>query len=228
MPNSTDETLGRRFAGYLFDLDGTLVDTAPDIDAALNVALTDAGLPTVDESLTRHWVGHGSRVLVEQALTFHGVPERIQDAASMDAMLATFIEYYGAHIADHSALYPGTLETLSRLGERGAGLAVVTNKLEVLSRRVLDALDLTRHFQAIVCGDTLPVSKPDPAPALHACQVLGVDAADSLFVGDSNTDVECARAAGCAVVCMRDGYNHGTPAEQLGADAVIDSLSELI
>jgi phosphoglycolate phosphatase len=228
LPNSTDETLQRRFSGYLFDLDGTLVDTAPDIDAALNVALTDAGLPTVDESLTRHWVGHGSRVLVEQALTFHGVPERIEDTASMDAMLATFIEYYGAHIADHSALYPGTLETLSRLRQRGAGLAVVTNKLEVLSRRVLDALDLTRHFQVIVCGDTLPVSKPDPGPALHACQVLGIDAGDSLFVGDSTTDVECARAAGCAIVCMRDGYNHGTPAEQLGADAVIDSLSELI
>ena len=117
--------------------------------------------------------------------------------------------------------YPGTLETLSRLGDRGAGLAVVTNKLEVLSRQVLDALDLTHHFKAIVCGDTLPVSKPDPGPALHACEVLGIDIADSLFVGDSNTDVECARAAGCAIVCMRYGYNHGTPAEQLGADAVI-------
>jgi phosphoglycolate phosphatase len=228
LPSSTDETLQRRFSGYLFDLDGTLVDTAPDIDAALNVALADAGLPTVDESLTRHWVGYGSRVLVEQALTFHGVPELIEDSAAMDAMLATFITYYGAHIADHSEPYPGTLETLIHLGERGAGLAVVTNKLEVLSRRVLDALDLTHHFKAIVCGDTLPVTKPDPGPALHACDVLGVDVADSLFVGDSNTDVECARAAGCAIVCVRDGYNHGTPAEQLGADAVIDSLSELI
>lgn len=228
MPNSTNETLQRRFSGYLFDLDGTLVDTAPDIDAALNVALADAGLATVDESLTRHWVGHGSRVLVEQALTFHGVPELIQDAAAMDAMLATFIAYYSAHIADHSQTYPGTVETLEKLGERGAGLAVVTNKLEALSRQVLDALDLTQHFKAIVCGDTLPVSKPDPAPALHACQILGIEVANSLFVGDSNTDVECARAAGCAIVCMRDGYNHGTPAEQLGADAVIDSLSELI
>ena len=227
MPSSA-KTLQRRFSGYLFDLDGTLVDTAPDIDAALNVALADAGLPTVDESLTRHWVGHGSRVLVEQALTFHGVPELVEDTATMDAMLATFIGYYSAHIADHSEPYPGTLDTLARLGERGAGLAVVTNKLEVLSRQVLDALDLTQHFKAIVCGDTLPVNKPDAGPALHACEVLGIDVADSLFVGDSNTDVECARAAGCAIVCMRDGYNHGTPAEQLGADAVIDSLSELI
>ncbi len=228
MPSSTNATLQRRFSGYLFDLDGTLVDTAPDIDAALNAALADAGLPTVDESLTRHWVGHGSRMLVEQALTFHGVPELIEDTAAMDAMLATFIAYYGAHIADHSELYPGTRETLKRLGERGAGLAVVTNKLQALSHRVLDALDLAHHFQVIVCGDTLPVAKPDPGPALHACQVLGVEVADTLFVGDSHTDVECARAAGCAIVCMRDGYNHGTPAEQLGADAVIDSLSELI
>ena len=228
MPDSTDGMLQRRFSGYLFDLDGTLVDTAPDIDAALNVALADAGLPTVDESLTRHWIGHGSRVLVEQSLTFHGVPELIQDAAAMDGMLATFIAYYGAHIADHSETYPGTLETLEKLGERGAGLAVVTNKLDALTRQVLDALDLTRHFKAIVCGDTLSVSKPAPGPALRACEILGVEVADSLFVGDSTTDVECARAAGCAIVCMRDGYNHGTPAEQLGADAVIDSLNELI
>ena len=203
--------LARRYVAYLFDLDGTLVDTAPDINRALNTALHSAGCAAVDESLTRHWIGYGSRVVLEQALTHHGVPERISDDALMARLLRIFIDHYSAHIADFSRPYPGVVDTLRTLTARGARLAVVTNKLTGLSTQVLAALDLDRYFSTLVCGDTLPQRKPDAEPALYACRFLDAATADALFVGDSLTDVETARAAGCPVVCVRDGYNHGTP-----------------
>ena len=146
----------------------------------------------------------------------------------MQYLLSVFVEHYSAHIADASRIYPGVVEALTGLQARGAGLAVVTNKLTGLSVQLLEALDLVHYFTAIVCGDTLPQRKPDAEPAQHACRLLGSPPTTTLFVGDSSTDVETARAAGCRVVCVRDGYNHGTPAEQLGADAVIDSLIELL
>jgi len=139
-----------------------------------------------------------------------------------------FIEHYRAHIADATRPYPGVVEALNGLVQRGARLAVVTNKLGSLSEQLLVALHLRPLFAAVVGGDTLPQRKPDAEPALFACTQMHVTASDVLFVGDSATDVETARAAGCAVVCVRDGYNHGTPAEQLGADGVIDSLIALL
>jgi phosphoglycolate phosphatase len=146
----------------------------------------------------------------------------------MQQLLSIFIEHYSAHIADASRIYPGVVETLTRLKADGAQLAVVTNKLTGLSVQLLEALGIAHFFAAIVCGDTLPQRKPDAEPAQHACRLLGSPPKQALFVGDSRTDVETARAAGCPVVCVRDGYNHGTPAEALGADAVIDSLIELL
>jgi len=223
-----ESVLARRYGAYLFDLDGTLVDSVPDINGALNAALTAGGYPPVVEDLTRLWVGFGSRVLLERALTHHHAAQRIADTAHMQELLSVFIGYYSAHIADSSRIYPGVLAALTGLHEAGSGLAVVTNKLTGLSVQLLEALDLARYFRAVVGGDTLPQRKPDAAPAWHACRALGCEPTDSLFVGDSTTDVETARAAGCPVVCLRDGYNHGTPADQLGADAVIDSLIELL
>ncbi|NJN52946.1 MAG: phosphoglycolate phosphatase [Gammaproteobacteria bacterium] len=205
-----------------------MVDSAPDIGAALNVAMAAAGLPGVNESLTRHWIGHGSRVLLEQALSHHGRAELLRDEATVSKLLAVFIDHYKAHIADVGQPYAGVVETLTTLQRRGVGLAVVTNKLTGLSQQVLQALDLRAYFDIVVCGDTLAVSKPNAAPALHACAALGVAPADALFVGDSITDVDTARNAGCPVVCVRDGYNHGTPADALGADGVIDSFTELL
>jgi phosphoglycolate phosphatase len=220
--------LARRYSAYLFDLDGTLVDSAPDINGALNAALAAGGYPSVAESLTRHWVGFGSRVLLEHALTHHHAADRITDATHTQHLLSVFIEHYGAHIADASRVYPGVVAALTDLKARGAGLAIVTNKLTGLSVALLEALNLAHFFAAVVGGDTLPLRKPDAAPARHACRLLGCTPMDSLFVGDSTTDVETARAAGCPVVCVRGGYNRGTPAEQFGADAVIDSLIELL
>lgn len=220
--------LARRYPAYLFDLDGTLIDSAPDIKGALNAALDGDGYADVDETLTRQWVGHGSQALLERALTHHNASYRITDEVFMARMLKRFVEHYSAHIADNSRPYPGVIEALQELRSRGARIAVVTNKLTGLSRQLLEELGLDAYFDAIVCGDSLPQRKPDAAPARYACRLLNCAPGDSLFVGDSVTDVETARAAGCPVVCLRDGYNHGTPAEQLGADAVIDSLIELL
>jgi phosphoglycolate phosphatase len=213
----------KRYRGYLFDLDGTLVDTAPDLNAALNLALAAEGFEPVDEALPRHWVGHGAQVLAEQALAHVGGPtERV------DVLRDAFIHHYRRHIAVYSRPYPAVTETLAALQAVGARLAVVTNKRTDLSLPLLEALDLAGWFHSIVCGDTAARPKPAPDPALHACAELGLAPAEVLFVGDSTTDVVCARAAGCDVVCVADGYNHGIPAAELGADAVIASFRDLL
>ncbi len=211
------------YAGYLFDLDGTLVDTAPDINAALNSALTGQGAKPVDEALTRHWVGHGARALVAQAIQDQKLAEDLADP-----LFEAFLEYYQGHLSVLSAPYPGVLETLQALKERGARMAVVTNKLKLFTEPLLAELELTTYIDAIVCGDTTANPKPAPDMALHSCKLLGVEPAQALFVGDSAADVGCARAAGCPVVVVRDGYNHGTPAAELGADAVIESFLDLV
>ena len=211
------------YPGYLFDLDGTLVDTAPDINAALNYALASRGCPGVDEAVTRHWVGHGARVLVTQAIERNNL-----DDGLLDELVAVFIEFYENNIATHSRPYPGVIKTLDTLRSRGAVLAVVTNKLTRFSVPLLAALELDPYFSAIVCGDTTSKSKPAAEPALHACDQLAVPPEEALFVGDSETDVACARAACGPVVVVRDGYNHGTPASELGADGVIESFYDLV
>lgn len=213
----------KAYTGYLFDLDGTLVDTAPDINVALNHALAVAGLDGVEESLTRHWVGHGGQVLVEQALRQQNGPHDLVTAVARD-----FIGYYEAHIADLSLPYPDVVESLRALKQRGARLAVVTNKRTRLSVPLLQALDLAHLFHAVICGDTAARPKPAADPALHACAALGVNVAEALFVGDSDADVACARAAGCPVVVVADGYNHSIPADELGADSVINSFRDLV
>ncbi len=213
----------RDYPGYLFDLDGTLVDTAPDINAALNHVLANSGYASVSESLTRHWVGHGARACLTQALEHNEVPEHL-----IDEMLASFLERYHAHVADLSKPYPGAVETLQTLLDRGARLGVVTNKHSKLATKLLDELELTEFFACTICGDSTPHPKPAADPTLLACQKLDLPPADVLFVGDSTTDVASARAAGCAIVCVPEGYNHGVPATELGADAIIDSLQDLV
>ena len=211
------------YPGYLFDLDGTLVDTAPDINAALNQALNGHGLPGVTEALTRHWVGHGARALIDQALA----SQRLAHDPT-ESILEAFLDHYRAHIAERSRPYAGVDTALDSLRSRGARLGVVTNKRTDLSEPLLAALRLDRYFDVIVCGDTAAAPKPAADPAIFACSALALATADTLFVGDSDTDVACARAAGCPVVVVRDGYNHGVPASELGADAVIESFFDLV
>ena len=211
------------YEAYLFDLDGTLVDSAPDIHAALNHTLKGQGLPQVELSLTRDFVGMGSRALITRAMNHHGIED-----ANPEPMLEEFLNYYENNIAVHSKPFPGTRKTLSILRERGARLSVVTNKYIGLSELVLTQLELRAYFTCVVGSETTPNPKPAADPALYACRELGVAPENALFIGDASPDVGCARAAGCEVVVRREGYNNGVPATELGADAVIDEISELL
>lgn len=215
----------KRYSAYLFDLDGTLIDTAPDLNRALNHTLEHASLPTVDESLTRHWIGHGVRAMLTAALA-HAKTE--PSNAEFEALVDVFLDHYKAHIADVSTPYDGVVEALEVLAADAIPCAVVTNKIGELTEPLLTALGLSRFFAAIIAGDTAPEPKPAAAPALLACERLGVPAAAALFVGDSAADVGCARAAGCPVVVCEYGYNHGIAPESLGADRVIATFLDLV
>ena len=213
------------YEAYLFDLDGTLVDSAPDIGAALNYSLQQASLPVVSLDLVRHWIGHGSRTLVRQALLHRQMqPEN----RLIDQLLGPFLSYYVEHIADHSQLYPNTMATLLELKQRGARLAIVTNKLTELSLPLLTALDLKAHFDLIVCGDTTAKPKPAPDPIQHVLDLFKVAPEQALMIGDSDADIGAARAARVDVVCLRDGYNHGVDVASLNPDKVVDSIKELL
>lgn len=211
------------YAGYLFDLDGTLVDSAPDLHEALNATLAFAGADSVDESLTRHWVGHGSEMLINEALRFQGRKEK----ASKE-MVQFFLDDYHSHIATNSKLYPGVERVLDTLRTRGAKLAVVTNKYENLAKAVLHELNLNERIDVLVANETAPKPKPSADPALAAVKKLGLNIEDVLFIGDAPPDVGCARAAGCPIVCVSYGYNQGTNPKDLGADHVIDHLTDLL
>lgn len=217
----------QNFDAYLFDLDGTLVDTAPDINAALNHSLTLAGYAGVDLALTRHWVGFGSRMLLQQALQHY----QLEDAElnrQTDKMLPEFLAYYSQNLARHSQLYPTVESTLIALHKRGAKLAVVTNKLTQLSEPLLEQIGLMKFFDLVVCGDTAAAPKPDPAPVQYCLDKFELSPQQALFVGDSDTDVNAANAAGVPVVCVADGYNHGVDVATLKVDGVIQSFAELL
>lgn len=222
---SEEQGWHRAYAGYFFDLDGTLIDTAPDLMAALNFSLEQAGFRHVDEQLTRHWVGHGARVLIEQALQHM---DQTANEQAIESALNTFLEYYKAHIAEHSTIYPTVITTLRALRARGAKLAVVTNKRTDLTEPLLAETGMTQWFDLVVCGDTTPVPKPAAEPVIYGLTQLGLNSKEVLFVGDSQTDVLAARAADTAVVCVRDGYNQGIDVASLNPDGIIDEFSELL
>ena len=213
------------YRNYLFDLDGTLIDTAPDLDRALNYSLADAGLSGVDESLTRQFVGNGARVMIEQALGHHG-HEPVQTL--VDDIQTVFLDYYAQHCADASKPYPEVIDVLSVLKDKGANLGVVTNKKRSFSLTILEGLDMMHFFQCVVGGDTAAQPKPDPSPIFLCLEEMGQTAQDTLFVGDSVTDVNAALNARLPVVCVRDGYHQGVDLSAAGATAMIDTFAELL
>lgn len=219
-------TAAPRYAAYLFDLDGTLIDTAPDINAAANAALGSFGYQEIDLALTRRFVGHGGRVLLASALESQG--ETGVDADTAEQLYRAFLSHYEAHISDLSLPYDGVTETLQNLSASGVPLAVITNKLEGLSDKLLKEMDMRDFFEVLVGLDTLSEHKPHPMPVLHACNLLSTSPGDALFVGDSATDVATARAAGCDVACVNYGYSGGSRPEELGADQLIESFLELL
>jgi len=207
----------------IFDLDGTLVDTSPDLTAALNAVLTAAGRKPLPEIEVRHLVGRGARVLIERGMAATGEPA---DEALVPKLFQDFLDYYGAHIADRSKPFPGAEKAVRRLAADGHPLGICTNKPEALSFKLMDALRLRSLFPVILGADSQPYRKPDPRHLLDTIAKLGGDRSDAVLVGDSETDVKTARAAGVPIVLVSFGYTE-IPVRELGADAVIDHFDRL-
>lgn len=218
---------GRPLAGVLFDLDGTLLDTASDIARALNRALAESGLEPLPVSEVSRMIGRGSPILIERAVAARG---RVMGEADQAALLERFFHHYGELEETNESdaqPYPGVSETLRCLHEHGMRMAVVTNKHQRFASGLLHRLDLMRWIGVIVGGDTCERRKPDPQPLLFACESLAVPPAQALMVGDSINDVTAARAALIPILCVPYGYNEGQDPRSLACDGMIDTLADL-
>ncbi len=212
------------FPPLLFDLDGTLVDTAPDLLGAVNAVLVGEGRPTIDPQSLRQMVGQGARVLIERAMAATG--ESISPEL-LPALVNRFIAHYREHIADDSRPFPGVVETLGQLRDAGAPLAVLTNKPQVLTVPILEALQLS-HFFDVICGSgRYGYNKPDARIVAHVLDEMGGVPGSAIMIGDSAVDVATARAADIPVVLVSYGYTP-QPARDLSADAVVDSFPDVI
>jgi phosphoglycolate phosphatase len=205
-----------------FDLDGTLVDSSADLAAAVNHALGSIDLPPHGLADVKRFVGRGVRVLIERALRAHGA---LTDD-SLARVLPVFSEYYAAHVCDRTALYPGAVRAIESLRAHGARLAICTNKTERFTLPLLEALEIDRLFDAVICGDTLGpgVLKPDPAPIRAMIERAGGGRA--IFLGDTSNDIDAARAAGVANIAVRFGFVD--EADSLGADATLAHFDGLV
>lgn len=209
----------------LIDLDGTLVDSVPDLAFCVDEMLRRLGREPWGEERVRDWVGNGVERLVRRALI--GAVEGEPAEADFEKAYPIFLELYAEHNGENSRPYPGILEGLETLSQDEYHLSCVTNKAAQFTEPLLDALGLAKFFELIISGDTLPQKKPDPLPLLHAAEHFKVDPAECLMVGDSISDVKAARAAGFLVVCVTYGYNHGNDIRDANPDAVMESLTEL-
>lgn len=209
----------------LIDVDGTLVDSVPDLAYCVDETMRALGRAAHGEAKVREWVGNGVERLVERALVgqLDGVPER----PLFDQALPVFMALYAENTSKRSLLYPGVREGLDELRAAGYRLGCVTNKAAAFTEPLLRDLGVYDDFAIVISGDTLAKKKPDPLPLLHAAEFFGVAPAQALMVGDSVSDVRAARAAGFQIVCMSYGYNHGLDIRSANPDAVIDRLTQL-
>jgi phosphoglycolate phosphatase len=207
----------------IFDLDGTLVDTAPDLLGALNVILVREGRPAIDHSAVRHLVGHGARVMLESAFKMTGEPV---DPARLPALFDDYIAHYKKHVAVASRPFPGVEQTLTALQASGARLGVLTNKPQELADLLMKELNLTRFFVAIYGAGRMRYTKPDARIFHDVVRDTAGGPVPAIMVGDSITDVETARAANAKVILLNYGYTP-EPAETLGADAVTGDFTQI-
>lgn len=214
-----------RFTSALFDLDGTLMDTLPDLANAVNAMRLELGMAALPDVLIGTYIGKGASVLVERALQDPDgddaiAPERLRDA------LERFQHHYHLINGDAAVLYPGCLEGLERFRSMGLRLAVVTNKPTAFTAPLLERAGIAHFFDVVVCGDTCARAKPDPMPVLHACTQLGVSPDQAVMVGDSVNDALAGRAAGAAVLAVPYGYNEGHDVQTLDVDAIVSSIAD--
>jgi phosphoglycolate phosphatase len=208
----------------IFDLDGTLVDTAPDLLAAMNAVLIAQGRRTVDPVTLRHMVGFGAASLIRQAMAATGDPVTEE---ALPALVEHFVNYYAQHIADDSVPFPHVIETLTALKAQGVKMGVLTNKPQELAGPLLDALDMSRFFGAIHGAGRFSYVKPDARVFHHVVEDLtGNPQAPAIMVGDSTTDAKTAQAAGVPAILLSYGYTPD-PVDTLGADAVTDNFADI-
>ena len=208
----------------VIDLDGTLLDTAPDLADAAEAMLVELGMPVVPLDEIKTYIGNGVSRLVKRALTRDMQAE--PDVALLEKALAIYQKHYGAHVSRKSRPFPGVEDGLRTMKAAGFRLACITNKAGQFTVPLLKDTGLFDAFELILSGDTLPRRKPDPLPLLYACDVFGVAPAELLLIGDSLNDTQAARAAGCPVFCVPYGYNRGRPVAELDLDAVVPTLAE--
>ena len=215
----------RRPKMVLIDVDGTLVDSVPDLAYCVDRMMEALSLPARGEEQVRQWVGNGVERLVRRALI--GQLEGEPDEALFERALPVFMDLYAENTSQRSGLYPGVEAGLEYLRGAGYALGCVTNKAARFTEPLLADLGIRDYFSIVVSGDTLARKKPDPLPLLHAAEHFGVEPSQALMLGDSVSDVKAARAAGFQIVCMSYGYNHGVDIREAHPDAVIDSMAEL-
>jgi phosphoglycolate phosphatase len=209
----------------LIDLDGTLVDSVPDLTYCVDAMMARLGRPARGEAAVRTWVGNGVERLVRRALL--GRLDGEPDETDYQRAYPIFLELYAENTFNRSGLYPGVREGLEFMRDAGYPLGCVTNKAARFTEPLLQHLGIYDFFGIVISGDTLPRKKPDPLPLIHAAGHFGVKPEDSLMIGDSVSDVNAARAAGFRVICTSYGYNHGVDIRESQPDAVIDSFVEL-
>lgn len=209
----------------LIDLDGTLVDSAPELATAVDRVLTDAGHEPAGTERVRDWVGDGIDRLLERALT--EATSQVPDAADLRQIRARFDTAYAEILGTMAPLYPGVVDGLDAMRATGLGTACITNKASVFAIGLLGAVGIADRFDVIVAGDRGRASKPAAAPLEAAARKLGVAIEDCVMVGDSAIDVAAARAAGCPAWCVRSGYNRGAPLEDSDPDRIFDRFDEL-
>jgi phosphoglycolate phosphatase len=210
-------------AAVVWDLDGTLVDSAADIATSLNRLLAEQDLPALDQDRIRDMIGEGVPMLIRRGLAAHDVTP---DGGLLDSLVRRFMEIYSDIATASTRLFPGAREVLGTLSEAGVSQAICTNKPEAITRQVLAGLEIADHFEVVIGGDTLPRNKPDPLPLRTALQRLGIAAEQALMVGDSAIDVIMAHATGVDVAFVTFGYGPEPP-ESHHADFRINALTEL-
>jgi len=212
-------------AMVLIDVDGTLVDSVPDLAFCVDEMMKQLDMPTHGEAKVREWVGNGVERLVRRALI--GKLDGEPDEALYDQAYPIFMELYSENTSKRSCLYPGVKEGLEYLKSEGYPLGCVTNKAAQFTEPLLKDLGVSDYFSIVISGDALEKKKPDPMPLLHAATFFKVAPEKALMIGDSISDVKAARAAGFQIFCMSYGYNHGVDIREANPDEVMDSMAEL-
>jgi len=212
----------------MLDLDGTLVDSVPDIAIAVDQMLIQLDRPAAGEARVRDWVGNGASMLVSRALANSLDPQPMHlEGELFDAAYMAFLKAYADVNGRHAQLYPGVEAALERWSQQRIPLAVVTNKPLMFTKVLLKSLNLSRYFHFVIGGDSLPLKKPDPSQLLHVIKELDAEAGACWMIGDSKNDVQAARAAQCKIACVSYGYNHGENIADSEPDLLVDRLDKL-